>query len=51
MDKPESTITIIDENEITQREQVLSKIIAAALLEQVQLHINKNKKSIETGES
>lgn len=46
MDELYSYITIIDDNDTVLREQILSKIIAAALLEQVQLHnadiLNKN---------
>lgn len=52
MDMPNSNITIIDENETTLREQLLPKIIAAALLEQVQLHnTNILKKDNKTKES
>jgi hypothetical protein len=49
MDRPNSNIIIIDENKTTLREQILSKIIAAALLEQIQLHnTNIPKKSNKT---
>ena len=49
MDMPNSNITIIDEDETILREQILSKIIASALLEQVQLHNTIiNKKNNDT---
>lgn len=37
MDRPDSNIIIIDENEAIQRAILVSKIIAAALLERVRL--------------
>ncbi len=43
MDVPDCEIIFIDDNEISLREQVLSKIIAAALLDKVWLHIKEDK--------
>lgn len=47
MDMLNSNIIIIDDNDTELREQVLSKIIAAALLEQLQLHKDTLKKNGE----
>lgn len=52
MDATSCQIVFIDDNEVSLREQILSKIIAAALLEKIQIHTgNTNKNTNNTKES
>ena len=51
MDRLISNIIIVDDNDTTFREQILAKIIAAALLEQVRIHNNTLIKTVDANNS